>query len=183
MKPKKCKACKGEFQPFLSMQKACSPMCAISIAKTEEAKKERADTRARKLALKTKSQWLIDAQKVFNKYIRARDKKQACISCGINSADNSFTGGKYDTGHFFSVGAHPAMRFDERNAHKQCVKCNRNLSGNIHNYRINLIEKMGRKAFHEFEAQAYQAKPKKYSIDDLKELIKYYRQKIKDIKQ
>lgn len=41
---------------------------------------------------------------------------------------------------------------------------------------------MGRKSFHEFEAQAYQAKPKKYSIDDLKELIKTYRAKIKELK-
>ncbi|WP_301693374.1 recombination protein NinG [Klebsiella pneumoniae] len=33
-------------------------------------------------------------------------------------------GGQWDCGHFKTVGAYPQLRFEERNAHKQCKSCN-----------------------------------------------------------
>ena len=184
MKTKKCKACKAEFKPFLSTQKACSTMCALTLVREQDAKEERADTRKRKEALKTKREWLKDAQVVFNRYIRTRDANEPCISCqGVSDDDNLLTGSRYDAGHFFSVGAHPAMRFDERNCHKQCSSCNNFKSGNIQNYRVNLIKKMGRQEFERFETEAHSAKAKKYTIDYLKELIKTYRAKTKELEK
>lgn len=183
MKAKKCKAktCGLEFQPSQTTQKVCSMRCAINYTREQKEKAELKENRKRKQALKPRSAYLKDAQVAFNTFIRTRDAMRACISCGGFSHDGELlTGSKWDAGHFFSIGAHPALRFDERNCHKQCVKCNRDLSGNIHNYRRGLIKKLGRNMFGEFESYAYQAEAKKYSIDDLKEIIKTYRAKTKE---
>ena len=180
MKANKCnaKTCGLEFQPSQTTQKVCSMRCAINYTREQKEKAELRENRKRKQALKPRSAYLKDAQVAFNTFIRTRDAMRACISCGASVEQKR--GGTYDAGHFFSIGAHPALRFDERNCHKQCVKCNRDLSGNIHNYRANLILKMGRSTFLEFESYAYQAQAKKYSIDDLKEIIKTYRAKTKE---
>jgi len=58
----------------------------------------------------------------FSKYIRERDKDKPCITCGVYSA-------KKDCGHFLSR-RHEATRYDERNSHGQCQKCNRFEYGN-----------------------------------------------------
>ena len=185
MKPKKCKAqkCGIGFSPSKSTQKVCSMRCAISYSREQAEKKALKENRKRKESLKTRSDYMRDAQRVFNAFIRERDKNEPCISCGGTPNDSKLiTGSKWDAGHFFSIGAHPALRFDERNCVKQCVKCNRDLSGNIHNYRLGLIDKMGAEEFAKFESEAYQAEPKKYSSDDLKEIIKIYREKTKQMR-
>lgn len=180
LKPKTCRAvgCNAEFIPHTSTQKVCSMGCAMKYTKDEKERKALQENRKRKQALKTRSDYLKDAQRAFNTFIRTRDAMEPCISCGCQVEQKR--GGTYDAGHFFSIGAHPAMRFDERNCHKQCVKCNRDLSGNVHNYRLALIDKLGQEEFDRFEQEAYQSEPKKYSIDDLKEIIKTYRAKARE---
>ncbi|EMK2609095.1 TPA: NinG family protein, partial [Klebsiella pneumoniae] len=59
----------------------------------------------------------------FNAYIRARDAALPCISCGETNPPD-LHGGQWDCGHFKTVGAYPELRFEERNAHKQCKSCN-----------------------------------------------------------
>lgn len=109
-------------------------------------------------ALKTK------AQKVFNKWIRTRDKDKGCISCG----------GKVEqAGHFYSQGHHSALRFSESNTHGQCVRCNHFLSGNLNNYRINLIKRIGEQNVLLLDASA--RKPKKWSRFELEQIIEYYK--------
>jgi len=75
------------------------------------------------------------AQIVFNKWIRKRDEGQRCISCG--------TGTPEQAGHFYSAGHHNALRFNEYNVNLQCMRCNYFLSGNLINYRIGLLKKIG----------------------------------------
>ena len=115
-----------------------------------------------------------DAQRAFNAYIRARDVDLPCISCG------DFTpmtrGGDYDCGHYRSVGANPELRFEELNAHKQCKRCNSHLSGNIVNYRIGLLMRIGEEKVAWLEGPH---EPKKYTIEDLKAVIATYRAKLK----
>ena len=78
------------------------------------------------------------AQAEFNKFIRLRDAHLPCISC------QRFHEGRYDAGHYLSIGAHPEHRFNEDNCHKQCHwNCNIQQSGNIKNYRIELVKKIG----------------------------------------
>ena len=62
------------------------------------------------------------ADKYFAAYIRQRDKDKPCITCG------KYTNEK-DCGHFISR-RFESVRFDEKNAHGQCLKCNRFEYGN-----------------------------------------------------
>jgi hypothetical protein len=106
-------------------------------------KEKRAETRQAKEKLKTRAQWMREAQAAFNVYVRARDKNLPCISCGEHKHDDHMTGSGWDAGHYRSRGACPHLRFHLWNVHKQCVKCNRYLSGNVSNFRIGLVRKIG----------------------------------------
>ena len=44
-----------------------------------------------------------------------------------------------------------ALRFDERNIHLQCIRCNHFLSGNVREYRDGLIRKVGLETVLELE--------------------------------
>ncbi|AOF54452.1 protein NinG [Rodentibacter caecimuris] len=175
LKPKKCKVCSKEFTPFNSMQKACSPKCAIELVRNNSQKaREKAEMqrlRERKVKLKSRSEWLKEAQSVFNKFIRLRDKDEPCISCG------RYHQGQWHAGHYRSVGACPELRFCELNVHKQCAPCNDHKSGNVIEYRINLVKKIGADKVEWLERQDHD--PKKYTIEDCKEIIQYYKEQIK----
>jgi len=112
------------------------------------------------------------AQTAFNAFIRARDAKLPCISCGRS------TGCKMNAGHFKSVGAHPELRFNELNCHLQCEHCNSFKSGNISLYIPNLIEKIG---LLEYEKLNEPHEAKKYTCADLKEIELHYKQKLKGL--
>lgn len=176
IKNKKCRNCGKEFTPFLSTQKACSQSCAISIARMKLQKDESlrwsAEKKQRKEALMSHAEWLKTLQVVFNTYIRERDKNEPCISCGT-------TKGQMHCGHYRSVSVAPQLRFNEDNCSKQCARCNTYLSGNLINYRIGLVKKIGLKKVEQLEKDNSDLK---LSIPEIKEKITYYKQKIKDLK-
>ena len=97
-----------------------------------------------------------------NAYVRTRDDKEPCISCG------RYHEGQYHAGHYRSTGSSPALRFDLANIHKQCMPCNTHLHGNLIPYRVNLIQKIG---LAEVERLEGPQEPKKYTIDELKDII------------
>jgi len=77
------------------------------------------------------------AQKVFNRGIRERDYFEhngKCISCP-NQGNQA--------GHYFSVKQYDNMRYEEMNVHLQCTYCNKYAHGNLHEYRIGLINRYG----------------------------------------
>ena len=126
-KKKKCRntECRSEFIAQRPMQVACGIPCAMALTRkanerkrAEQAKKERADTRAAKAKIKRRGDYVKDAQEAFNAFIRERDHNEPCISCG------RYHTGQYHAGHYRTVGSHPELRFDERNCHKQCAPCN-----------------------------------------------------------
>ncbi|MCX2960319.1 recombination protein NinG [Rodentibacter caecimuris] len=179
-KPKeyKCKVCGNYYvKTVSSLQKVCSSKCAIELARDNAQKaRERAEKqklKERKARLKSRSEWLKEAQSVFNKFIRLRDKNEPCISCG------RYHQGQWHAGHYRSVGAAPELRFCELNVHKQCQPCNNHKSGNVIEYRINLVKKIGVDKVEWLERQDHD--PKKYTIEDCKEIIKYYKAKIKTL--
>ena len=180
MKLKTCKACKSQFTPIRHFQVVCNTYtCAIAyanIARERQNKKEVSEYRKEKKellqALKTKSDWLKEAQIVFNNFIRLRDAALPCISC------LRFHSGQYHAGHYKTVGSSPQLRFNEDNCHKQCAPCNNHLSGNIINYRINLIFKIGKERIDALESENT---PKHYTIDDIKDIKLFYKAKIKEI--
>jgi len=178
---KKCRVCKARFQPRNSLQVACSPGCALELARKqkekrakEQAKEQRRWLREQKAKLKTRSQWMKEAQQAFNAYIRARDADQPCISCG------TYTAGQYHAGHYRTVKAAPELRFDESNCHKQCAQCNNFDSGNIVEYRINLIERIGQAEVDRLEGPN---PAKHYTIDDLKEIRDRYRRMKRELER
>lgn len=170
---RRCKACRSLFEPRSITHKACGPECAVIVAAEVSATKERKSDRERKQAMKTRQQWLKEAQAAFNSFIRARDEKEPCISCG------RFHDGAYDAGHYRSVGAQPALRFDETNVHKQCVPCNQHKAGNIVEYRIRLIKKIGQSAVELLEIEHA---PAKYNIEDAQRVKEIYKAKLKALK-
>jgi len=172
IKLKACKVCKERFQQFNSTTKACSIACSLELVKQAHDKEYRKETKRLKDKIKSRSEWLKDAQTVFNKFIRLRDNDLACISCGRHHS------GQYHAGHYRSVGSAPELRFEELNNNKQCSPCNNHLSGNLIPYRVNLIKKIGVDKVEWIEGHH---EAKKYTIDQIKEIIKLYKQKIKDL--
>jgi len=168
MKPKKCKICKNTFTPkYTTTQMVCSPICAMAYTKQQEKKRWNKEKKERRDALKTQSDWLKEVQTQFNRYIRLRDKNKPCISCGKPLV------GKYDAGHYYSVGSTPELRFDADNVHGQCVACNQHLHGNLIEYTERLPLRIGDKRFEQLKSR--RGKIKKYSIEELKEMKAKYR--------
>ncbi len=169
-KQHKCRICKSLYQKRSMTHIACSSECAMESAKRKREKLQKRDLKLAKERLKPRSRWLTEAQTAFNTWVRARDQHLSCISCGTTNQI------KYNAGHYLSVGAHPELRFNELNVHKQCEKCNSYLSGNIVAYRPKLIEKIGLPGVEYLEGKH---EPKKYTIGELKEIKAFYKEKLK----
>jgi hypothetical protein len=179
-RPKRCKACKTTFTPARQMQTACSPTCAIELATAVRAKAERAADRAKRETLKTRSDWMVEAQNAFNRYIRLRDAGKPCICCGrFSNGTGADRGGEWDAGHYRSRGAAPELRFDERNVHAQLKQCNRR-AFDVAGYRANLIARIGLEQVLDIEGQH---PPRKYTAEDLKAIRDTYRCRARELEQ
>ncbi|MGL5669077.1 MAG: recombination protein NinG [Shewanella sp.] len=186
MKQKTCKQCKEKFTPVKAMQSVCSPLCArIMASKSAEKNRKKAEREdknrlaLRKESLKTIPTLTREAQAAFNAYIRYRDADKPCISCGCVLGGNSSTGGDFDAGHYLSRGAHPELRFNEDNCHGQCKRCNRYMSGNVANFRLGLIERIGIERVDRLEGNHYL---EKRTADGLREIKALYKEKLKELK-
>ena len=175
MKTRKCKYCKQPFEPTVFLQKNCfEPLCVsdwINEVKEKNWKRKKAKM---KMDLMTIQDYVKLAQQVFNKYIRLRDAGNVCISCQKKPL-------KENAGHFYNANNHWSVRFDERNVHLQCEHCNTYLSGNLIYYRENLLTKIGIEEFENLSAEAM--KTRKFTIEELKEIIATYKKKIKEIEK
>ncbi len=137
MPRRKCKVCREWFHPKFSNEWWCCPehgyqYSQLLLAKKkleaerrrrEQTQQEKRHTKIRKLALKPDSYIKKQAQQAFNQFIRLRDHDQPCISCGETNPPD-LHGGQWDCGHFKTVGGFPELRFEERNAYRQCKSCN-----------------------------------------------------------
>ena len=172
MKPRKCKYCRQPFEPSVFLQKNCfDPNCVtewINDVKQKNWQKKKAKLKA---DLMTVQDYIKIAQQVFNKYIRLRDAGNLCISCQKKPL-------KENAGHFYNANNHWNVRFDERNVHLQCEHCNTYLSGNLIEYRKQLINKIGIEQLTLLELEAN--KTRKFTIDELKQIINTYKKKIKN---
>jgi len=148
--------------------------CAQEWARKKREKAERVADKAKRESLKTRAQWLKEAQTAFNAWIRARDAGQPCISCQRTDLK------KINAGHYLSRGARPELRFEPLNVHLQCEPCNSYLSGNAVLYRMNLIGRIGLDRVEWLEGHH---DPKKYTIDDLRAIKDEYRAKTRELKR
>lgn len=189
-RPKKCsvKTCRASFVPKVSFQSWCSPDCAVVIARAKQEKKrkslasiERREIKVHKEKLKTRADHLREAQSAVNEYVRLRDAHLPCISCDSMPNDSDLiTGSRWDAGHYRSVGACPELRFEPLNIHRQCVKCNRNLSGNAVEYRIRLVLRIGADKVAWLEGPHPACK---YTVEEIKTIKADYRAKTRELKK
>ena len=171
---KKCKVCHAQFESYRPMQKVCSWQCAKAIGRSAVEKLEKQNIKLLQEKLKTRNEWLKEAQSAFNAYIRIRDIELPCISCGRYHA------GQYHAGHYRSVGSAPNLRFNEQNCHKQCMPCNSHLAGNIVLYRKALLHKIGREEVDLLESANA---PGKWTIEEIKSIRQIYLAKYREIKK
>ena len=171
---RKCVVCKDKFTPQNNTQIVCGPEHAIEYLKRQRSKEWKQQKKEIKQKLETKSEVLKAAQIVFNTYIRLRDKGKPCISCG------SKLGKTYHAGHMFSVGSYPNLRFHENNVHGQCIECNLHKHGNVKEYDLRLQNLLSKEEYSELLES--RNKPLKLTLDEVKELIAIYKQKIKELK-
>lgn len=179
-KLKKCKCCPERFIPRTSTQTVCSPKCAIQLArqlsdrkKKHQEKIDRAAWNKRKAEVKPLKHWEDATQRVVNEYIRERDRDLPCISCG------TWTTVQWEAGHFRSRGAASHLRYDEDNIHKQCHRCNAELSSNAIPYRAGLVVKIG---LQRVEALENNNTPHRYTREELKSIRMHYRAKLRALK-
>ncbi|WP_122414435.1 recombination protein NinG [Pseudomonas viridiflava] len=177
---KKCAHCAELFRPARPGQKVCGPACAIArpAENLPQARKaladiERKEIKARREKLKSRSDHMKDIQQAFNEWVRHRDASLPCVSCGRHHE------GKYDAGHYQAVVSNPALRFEPMNCHRQCSPCNTRLSGNIVNYRIELVKRIGAEAVEWLEGPH---EAKKYNVE-LKAMTADHRAKSRELKK
>ena len=171
---KRCRVCREPFMPRNTLQPCCYKYeCQVTYAtahalKSQEKRKkqERKELREAKQRIKSRAEWLKEAQNEVNRYVRLRDKDLPCISCG------RFHNGQYHAGHYRTVGSAPELRFELSNIHKQCAPCNNHLSGNIVNYRLRLVEKIGAEAVEWLEGKH---EPLKLTIPEIIAIRDKYR--------
>lgn len=172
--------CREWFSPRSSFQTWCTPGCGVVVARAMQRKTQRQRDQATLESLKTRRDYLREAQRAFNAFIRERDHDLPCISSGrTRGNDGLLTGSRFDAGHYRSIGACPELRFCELNCHKQSVHDNRSLSGNTVEYRKRLIQRIGIENVAWVEREHA---PKHYSADDLKQIRDSYRRKTRELK-
>jgi hypothetical protein len=145
------------------------------------AKVERAKTKARRRALETIPELIKAAQKEFNAYIRERDKDQPCICCGRTATTVSGLGAHgWDCGHYRSTGSASHLRFNEDNAHRQLVLCNRFGAGRAVDYRSGLLGRIGMERVEKLESDN---RVHKWTAEELRAIRATYKQKLKELKE
>lgn len=182
-KPKKCRVttCRASFVPSRMGQAVCSPECAMIDAPRHEPKARKAlaeigrkELRAAKVKIKTRAQHMKEAQAAFNAWIRERDIGLPCVSCGRHH------NGQWHAGHYRTVGGNPELRFEPLNVWRQCAPCNNHKSGDIVNYRLELVRRIGADKVDWLEGPH---EPQRYTIEQLQAIKAKYRAMTRELKK
>ena len=173
---KTCKVCRARFENTRPFEAWCSPECGFKLAVIRQDKarheKEVRDRRETKEKLKRRQDWYREALVMFQRWVRlVKCKSRPCISCGKHHT------GQYHGGHYVGRGRQPSLAFEEDNCWKQCKPCNTDLSGNMIPYRKALIIELGIERVEWLETEH---PPKKYTVEELKNIIAKYSNLIKE---
>ena len=125
---------------------------------------------------KTQKYWKNKIDKVFHEYIRRRDADNntgncECVSCGktIHFSDS-------DAGHFISR-KYLITRYDERNVHAQCRRCNRFEYGRQFEYSIALGQELSQELLQTSRSMV------KFTDADWQEIFEEFKDKLNEIKK
>lgn len=198
-------ACGKKFTPVPGAigQKVCCWQCGLAIAGQPENQKkarvaieqrERREIKVRREKLRSHGDHVQEATSAVQAYRRVYELSigSGCISCGksqaeIEAAQGWKTGGAWDGGHFLGKGARPELRLEEKNIWLQCKGCNggsakyaRKGESVRNGFRMGLIERIGLEAVEALEADH---RPRKYTIEELKQITAHYRALLRDLKK
>lgn len=175
LKRRKCKHCKEIFEQQRPLQYLCGVHCGAKYAHALAQKKDKKKMGEMKKSLLTLSDYEKIARKIFQRWVRLRDKNLPCISCGV------VTTPQWDGGHYLKAELFSGLIFNEMNCHKQCSRCNDLYSGNELEYRDGLIKRYGLDYVNELESIKNQNRNYKYTREQLTEITETYKQKIKQL--
>jgi hypothetical protein len=185
-KKKRCIQCKGYFDQSLDTW-IKTPKgnfhhfdCVTAYNEKQKAKARRVKDKERKKRKRAFYEKDIPTRRKaavywFNRFIRLRDAGNPCISCGAVSTDI-----QYHAGHFVPAGSCTALRFNEKNCHLQCARCNLFKSGNLAEYRDGLIRKIGARDAEILEGPQ---PPIKITAEWYAEIEKTYKAKCKELEK
>lgn len=184
---RKCKVCSAWFIPAYDNIRWCCPehgakFALLELEKKKERqrkardKKERAEWRERKAAVKPLSHWISMTQRAYNDWRREYllSRGYGCMSCGTKAAP------VWHAGHYRTTAAAPQLRFTDNNVWLQCPSCNVHKSGNIEAYRAALVEEIGEAAVQELENNN---KPHRYTREELDDTRAQSRANLRDLKK
>jgi len=134
-------------------------------------KRVKKETKAKKKKDETIQPLMKSTQIVFNCWIRKRDYGQPCISCQNPNPK------KVNAGHYIPRNKSKFLTFNEDNLHLQCESCNNHMHGNIIEYRINLIKKIGIERVEYLEENRHITK--KYLRSELLAIAEKYKKLLK----
>ena len=195
---KECRVCQKPFFTTNSLTIVCGLRCAQRIpafnrkAEKAAAKADRADTKRRKEAGKTRRELMAEAKVAVQKFRRLEElaKGSGCMSCGRSQQEVAGTdawkpGGLWDGGHFMSKGARPELALEPLNIWLQCKSCNggsgryarKGYTVNA-SFETNLIASHGA-ALVDWLKGAHL--PAKHTVDELRAFIALYRAKLKEL--
>ena len=147
--------------------------CIKAFVESKKDKEWKVKKAQMKSDLLTHKDYIKLLQTVFNTYIRERDKDLPCISCGVLNCE------EFHAGHYLAS-TYQYHRFNPKNVHKQCSRCNTHLRGNLISYRIELIKRIGLEEVEYLENSRHMML--EITIPDIKDLIIKYKEKIKELK-
>jgi hypothetical protein len=169
----KCKVCKAIYDRVRPMQVCCSVPCALTLAQGKREKAERVAYRVAKESLKTRGDYIKEAQKEVNRYVRIRDRIAGvpCICCGKyldwNKPNN------IDAGHYRGTGSAVHMRFDTfGNINAQLVHCNRYRAGRALDQAPRIAKRWGRDVLDAIDSDQ---SSRKWTIPELIEIKEGFR--------
>lgn len=117
-KPKKCKVCGNEFNPFKSTERVCSMQCALSGAKVVVRGQNKAAVDKVVKELKAKNtDWREKLQVKLQEIARLIDYGQPCLAKGNKPKQTH-------GGHIWSKGAHSNIALNLHNIHRQSAQSN-----------------------------------------------------------
>lgn len=87
-------------------------------------------------------------------------------------------------GHYYAVSGYDGLRFDEDNVFCECVRCNCFDESHLIGYGSNLINRIGIERYKALQERAilYKKFGKKWSRSEIEEMIKIYKEKLKQLK-
>lgn len=190
--PTRCKHCKVKFtaeERGKRLHNECIEPWTAAFQEKQKRKEdaerkaklkvERAVDRRKREEQKRIPDLIREAQQVFNKWIRARDEKEPCISCGAPPPDLSGLHAGRDAGHYRSTGSASHLRFHPDNCHAQCVRCNQWGAGRAVDYRVGLCRRIGVERVEALEASN---EPHKWQRDELNAIKAGFVQRLKQLK-